>query len=50
LDRSDFKRDGSGRGNWGTPGEEIAAYVIVYGLLHLFKKVCINVIVIGNLD
>ncbi|AEE83810.1 Hyaluronan / mRNA binding family [Arabidopsis thaliana] len=22
---SDFKRDGSGRGNWGTPGEEIAA-------------------------
>ncbi|XP_020874279.1 RGG repeats nuclear RNA binding protein A isoform X3 [Arabidopsis lyrata subsp. lyrata] len=22
---SDFKRDGSGRGNWGTPGEELAA-------------------------
>ncbi|XP_023634047.1 RGG repeats nuclear RNA binding protein A isoform X2 [Capsella rubella] len=23
---SDFKRDGSGRGNWGTPGEELASF------------------------
>lgn len=44
--RSEIKREGSGRGNWGSPTDEIVVYVmhfsvtlsVLIGLLDLFNE------------
>lgn len=46
--RSEFKRDGAGRGNWGNQSEEINQYFFTACLKFLCSSTCFVLVILIN--